>query len=261
VGNNGRYRFLNIPAGDYNLVIEYENAEVARTQVRLIGPPTDYRQDLSLEWVGAAASNAKATTVSVEDVYDRKAPNKDRFEKAQAYVDGKEYEKAVVLLTQVLADDPQDFQAWSEIGTVYLAQNRLDDAEKSYVRATEVRPTFFRALLNLGKVRLLQKSFDGAVAALTQAVTVQPASAEANYYLGEAYLQVKKGSKAVGYLYEALKLEPIKMADAHLRLAALYNGAGMKDKAAAEYEEFLKKKPNYPERKKLEVYIAANKKP
>jgi tetratricopeptide (TPR) repeat protein len=115
--------------------------------------------------------------------------------------------------------------------------------------------------LNLGRARLLQKNFDGAIRALTQAVTVQPTSAEANYFLGDAYLQVKKGSKAVGYLYEALRLEPAKMAEAHLLLAALYNGAGLKDKAAVEYEHFLKKQPDYAERKKLERYIAENKKP
>ena len=34
-----------------------------------------------------------------------------------------------------------------------------------------------------------------------------------------------------------------------------------KDKAAIEYEEFLKKKPDYPDRKRLEKYISENKKP
>ncbi len=33
----------------------------------------------------------------------------------------------------------------------------------------------------------------------------------------------------------------------------------MKDKAAIEYEEFLKKKPDYPDKKKIEEYIIANK--
>jgi Tfp pilus assembly protein PilF len=51
------------------------------------------------------------------------------------------------------------------------------------------------------------------------------------------------------------------MADAHLRLAALYNAVGMKDKAAAEYEEFLKKRPDDPEKQQLQAYITANKKP
>jgi hypothetical protein len=32
----------------------------------------------------------------------------------------------------------------------------------------------------------------------------------------------------------------------------------MKDKAAAEYEQFLKKKPKYAERKQLDQYIAEN---
>jgi tetratricopeptide (TPR) repeat protein len=139
-------------------------------------------------------------------------------------------------------------------------QKNLDEAEKSYARATEVHPTFYHAFLNLGRVRMSQKKYDTAIAALDQAVTLQPKSAEANFYLGEAYLQVKKGSKAVGYLYAALELEPVKMAEAHLRLAALYNGAGMKDKAAAEYEQFLTKVPDYPQKKQLEQYISANKK-
>jgi tetratricopeptide (TPR) repeat protein len=75
----------------------------------------------------------------------------------------------------------------------------------------------------------------------------------------DAYPQIKKGSKAVGYLNEAIKLDPAGKADAHLLLAALYNGAGMKDKAAAEYEAFLKQKPDYADRKKLEAYIDVNK--
>ena len=49
------------------------------------------------------------------------------------------------------------------------------------------------------------------------------------------------------------------MAEVHLRLALLYNGAGMKDKAAVEYEEFLRKRPDCADRKKLEKYIAENK--
>jgi tetratricopeptide (TPR) repeat protein len=106
----------------------------------------------------------------------------------------------------------------------------------------------------------VRKNFAGAIEPLTAAVDIKPTSADANYYLGESYLQIKKGSKAVGYLNQALKLDPVGRADAHLRLATLYNAVGLKDKAALEYEEFLKKKPDYPDRKKLEEYISANKK-
>lgn len=268
VGNNGRYRFLNLFNGEYDIAIEVENSEIARIPLVITGgggPATgqytdEVRQDLELQWTpGIGGRAAKPSTVSAGDFYERKEPNKDRFLKAQASFDKKEFESAITLFKQIVTDDPQDFQAWSELGTVYLVQNNLNEAEKTYQKATEIRPTFFLALMNLGRLRLKQKNYEGAITALEQAVAVQPTSAETNYLLGGAYLQIKKGSKAVGYLNEALRLEPIKMAEAHLRLATLYNGAGYKDRAAAEYEAFLKKQPDYADRKKLEQYIEANK--
>jgi len=108
-------------------------------------------------------------------------------------------------------------------------------------------------------VRLARKNNEGAIEPLEAALKADPKSATANYFLGEAYLALKKGSKAVVYLNEALKLDPVGMADAHLRLASLYNLVGYKDRAAVEYEQFLQKKPDYPERKKLAEYIEANK--
>jgi Tfp pilus assembly protein PilF len=85
-------------------------------------------------------------------------------------------------------------------------------------------------------------------------------NADALYFLGESYLQTKQGSKAVGVLNEALRLQPNEKADIHLRLAALYNGAGMKDRAANEYKLFLQKRPDYKEKAKLEAYIKENSK-
>ena len=76
--------------------------------------------------------------------------------------------------------------------------------------------------------------------------------------MGEAYLRLKKGSKAIPYLNEAARLGKI---EGHLDLAWLYNAAGLKEKAVIEYEELLRKKPDYPDRKKLEQYIGENKKP
>ena len=261
VGSKGRYRFNNIPQGDYDIVVEFENTEIWRRHIKLTGPLTEFRQDIALEWRSGPATvkPRQPTVISAEDVYNRQSPNKERFEKAEEAFDKKEYDKAVALFRKIVSDDPQDFQSWTELGTVSLAQKNLDEAEKSYQRATEIRPTFFLGLLNLGRLHLEQKKFDAAIDCLSQAVTLRPSSPEANYFLGEAYLQVKQGSKAVGYLNEAIRLDPIRKADAHLRLAALYNGAGLKEKAAAEYEVFLRKKPDYPERKKLEQYIAANK--
>ena len=259
VPSGGRYRFPNLRQGDYKLAVEVENSEIARMEVTIGGAPgSDIRQDLEFEWKPMPSGpKPKAVTVSAADVYSRPGDRQTLFNKAQGAVDQKKFADAVTLFKQLLESDPNDFQAWSELGTTYLILEKLGDAEKAYVRATEVRPSFVLALINLGRVRVMQKKFEEAISPLTTAVEASPESADANFYLGEAYLQIKKGSKAVGYLTEAARLG---RADAHLRLATLYNAVGMKDKAAVEYEEFLKKKPDHPERKKLEQYITANKK-
>lgn len=263
ISNNGRYRFLNLANGRYVIVVEVENNVVARVPVSITAAfKIDVREDISLVWHPNAAGNkkGKAASISAADYYKRPAASRDRFEKAGEAIDKKNYELAVTLLRQIVSDDPKDFQAWTELGTAYLIQKNLDEAEKAYVRATKEQPTFFLALIDLAKLRMMRKNYEGAIEPLSQAVKVQPQSANATYLLGESYLQIKKGSKAVGYLNEALRLDPIGMADVHLRLAALYNGAGVKDKAATEYEQFLQKKPDYPDKKKLQQYITENKK-
>jgi tetratricopeptide (TPR) repeat protein len=256
--NRARYQFFHVPNGQYDLAIEFQNQEIGRVRVRLLAASdTDFRQDIELEWNSAGISR-KPTTVSVQDFYERSRANQKQFEKARHAIDKKRYTEATTLLTRILADDPNDFQSWTELGTVYLAQSAWREAEAAYVRATEVSPRFFLALLDLGRLKIRRKDFVGAIPVLLRAVETKPDSADANYYLGEAYLQVKKGSKAVTYLYEALRLDPMGKAQAHLRLALLYNAAGLKDKAAVEYQEFLKKQPFYADRERLEQYINAN---
>ncbi|MBD0370154.1 MAG: tetratricopeptide repeat protein [Pyrinomonadaceae bacterium] len=259
VTNRGRYRFNNLQRGQYDLVVEGEMGEVTRTRISVFGAiGSDFRQDFEFQWKSKVTEPKPITgIISAADAYERSSANKSLFQKAQKAAEKKKYSEAAMLLRQIVENDKQDFQAWSLLGTIYLADDKPEEAEKAYLTAIQVRPTFGLALLNLGRLRASQKRFAEAIDPLTRAVQAQPQSASANLLLGEAYLQIKKGSKAIPYLNEAAKLG---LVEAHLRLAWLYNAAGLKDKAAEEYEEFLKKKPQYPDRKKLEQYISANKK-
>ncbi|MDX6446744.1 MAG: hypothetical protein QOH71_3818 [Blastocatellia bacterium] len=259
--NRGRYQFLNLADADYDVAVEVENKEIARVRVSVHSPfRTDFRRDIELEWRTEFKTTSKPATVFADDFYKRSRANEKFFRAAQSAVDQKKYETAISSLRELLKSDPADFQAWTELGTIYLMQQQLEQAEQSYLAALRQRPMFFLALLDLGRLNLMQKKFARSIEVLAQAVKARRQSPDANYFLAEAYLESKKGSLAVDYFKEALRLAPQGMAEAHLRLAALYNGAGMKSKAVAEYEQFLKKKPDYPDRQKLEKYIAENKK-
>ena len=259
VSNRGRYRFANLRGGEYDIAVETNGNEIARLRLQLTGATaSDVRQDFEFEWKENSGGRSNTTgVVSAADFYARSAANKSLFEKAHAAVEKKDYANGVKLLSQIVENDASDFQAWTLLGTLYLAQEKREDAEKAYAKAVELKPTYALPLINLGKLLLMQKRFDEAVDKLTRAVDLQPQSADANLFLGEAYLHLKKGSKAIPYLNEAGKLGNIQ---AHLDLGWLYNAAGLKDKAVVEYQELLKKKPDYPDRKKLEQYISENKK-
>jgi Tfp pilus assembly protein PilF len=263
VSSRGRYRFTNLINGEYEIVIEVDGKEIGRmTPIfmrdrDLSNSPYGFQVDLDFKWKPGSSATPAGGVISAADVYERPAATRSQFQKAEDLVGKKKYDQAADLLKQIVETDKNDFQAWNALGTIYYAQQKLDEAENAYSKAVEVHPESPRAQLNLGRVRSSQRKFEEAVEPLTKAVELQPTSGDANYFLGECYLQLKKGSKAIPYLNEAAKLG---RPDAHLRLGWLYNAAGMKDKAALEYEEYLKKNPDYPERNKLKEYIAANKK-
>lgn len=262
VSGNSRYRFNNIPQGVYELVAEVDGTEVARLRVDLRSPLVDdFKQDVMLAWNSNGPRATKGDAVSAADSYQRNSASASLFTKADRAFDAKDYDGAVNLLKKIVKDDPKDFQAWTQLGNVHLLQSKFSEAESDYLHAIDLHSDYFLALLNLGRAEIGLKQYEVAADVLSRAVKLRPKSADANYLLGEAYLQLKKGSVAVGYLNEALRLDPKGMAEVHLRLALLYHSAGMKDKAAAEYEAFLKQRPDYQDRKQLEEYISTNKKP
>jgi tetratricopeptide (TPR) repeat protein len=258
VGNGGRYRFNNIFNGDYYLAVELDNVEVARLPLLISENAVEHiRQDLEFKWKGAGARTAPGV-LSAAESYGRSKQNAGLFDKAMKEMKKNELSKAAETLRSVVETDPKDFPAWNELGMVYFIQKDFEAAANSYIKAVELKPDYVTALVSLGRVRLAQKNNEEAVKVLEAALKADPKSPTANYFLGEAYLAVRKGSLAVGYLNESIKLDPIGMANAHLRLATLYNLAGRKELAALEYNEFLKKKPDYPEAQKLRDYIIAN---
>lgn len=263
VSSRGRYRFTNLKIGEYEILIEVNGKEIGRVQQIMVrselsNSPYGHQHDLDFRWRSdSGARTPIAGVISAADVYERPASTRSLFQKAEESVGKKNFDSAINLLKEIVDKDKNDFQAWTALGTVYFAKEKLDDAENAYLKAIEISPTSPRAQLNLGRVRSSQKKFEAAVDPLTKAVELQPTSGDANYLLGECYLQLKKGSKAIPYLNDAANLG---RPEAHLRLGWLYNAAGMKDKAAIEYEEYLKKDPNYRDRDKLKEYIATNKK-
>jgi Flp pilus assembly protein TadD len=258
VMNGGSYRFTDLPVGEYELAVEIDLHEVLRTRVILtsLHAPFGLQQDIVVDWQPPGDAT-KGTMVLAADVHERTAANKRLFKKAEDAVAAKDYDQAISLLAQLVANDKADYQAHTIMGTLLASEGKYNEAEQAYLNALSAKATFPPALLDFGRLRLRQKKFAEAIELLTKLVGLQPDSGEGNLLLSDALVQMNRASDAISHLQSAANLG---YPEAHLRLAWIYDASGSKEKAALEYEEFLKKKPNYPERQKLEAYIRVNKK-
>lgn len=260
IKNRGSFNFNGLPQFGVALTVEADGLEIGNFPVGTLSPaPLANRQDILLPWsqVGQTIKQ-RNEVISIRNSYQRSAENQKLFDKAMASLKEKKNDNSLKMLKELLEKDANDFVAWTELGNIYFTNKKFADADKSYNKALALKSDFLPALTNLGKLYLAEKKLDQSIEILTKALAIAPESADINHYLGEAYLQSKTGSKAVVYLNQAIKLAPIEKAELHLRLAALYNAANVKDRAIAEYKMFLEKVPNHPEKATIEKYIREN---
>jgi len=115
---------------------------------------------------------------------------------------------AVQLWRERLQQQPQDRNAWLQLGAVLLAAGRLEEALQHYQQATTELPDFVDAWLAQGNVlRQLQRPQDAA-AAYTKALDLQPDSAPIRYNLGTAWLDRGDFATAIKWYDQALEVNP-----------------------------------------------------
>lgn len=257
--NRGYFFFLERPRHGHALHVEINGAEVGRAYL-IVGNSNRIRQDLVLDWRQLKGVHNVPAGVIRADAYVRTADADRVFDNAMSAIRENKPAKAIELFQEVVRKDAKDYVAWTMLGAIFHSEKRYQEASAALSKSLELRPQFTLARVNLGRVHMSTKDYTKAIDELTKAVESDRNSADANHLLGEALLQIKKGSLAVGFLNRAIEIAPIEKAELHLRLAALYNAANVKDRAAAEYKAFLKKVPNHPDKKKFEEYIKENSK-
>lgn len=255
--DRGYFFFLQQPRHGHVLLFEINGAEVGRAYLT-IGIGNRIRQDVTLDWKALRGVTPSKSGVVAAGGYSRSADAEKAFDRGMAALKENKSAEAITTFKGMVAKDANDYLAWTMLGTIYYSDKKYDDAAAAFSKALELKPDFTLARVNMGKMEISQKNYEKAVEVLMKAVELDPKSADANHYLGEAYLQMKKGSLAVGFLNQALELAPVQKADIHLRLAALYNAANLKDRAAAEYKAFIAKVPNHVDKAKFEQYIKDN---
>ncbi len=119
-------------------------------------------------------------------------------------------------LEQLLASEPDDFQARCRLGELYFSKGRLDDAlvevKKSIEMAEGLRAEMNRSLAmyyaNLGTIYATKNMVDEAEAEFRHALDVFPHDVLALFNLGRLYADKKKYMEAKGYYERLVEMTP-----------------------------------------------------
>jgi TonB family protein len=117
-------------------------------------------------------------------------------------------EKAIQVLSKVVASYEEDADAWYYLGLAYKARGLEGSARAPFEHVVALRPDFRDGLTNLAGLLILANQPERAAELARRAIEAGDQSDEAHYVLGEASLRLDKPDAALEEADKALKLKP-----------------------------------------------------
>jgi tetratricopeptide (TPR) repeat protein len=169
---------------------------------------------------------------------------------AETALDKKDFASAETLLKQAIAHDEKNYRAWFDLGYVYNATGRKNDAIEAYRKSVAGKPDVFESNLNLG-LTLAQTGSPDAAQFLRAATQLKPSAhpedgkARAWISLGHV-LESSNPREALEAFGEAAKLQP-NNPEPPLSTAGIREKQNDLAGAEREYQQASKLAPNSTE--------------
>ena len=158
-----------------------------------------------------------------------------RLARAEVARQAGEYELALAVFRQILANNPTIATAYIGIGEIYLVQENYARAEPVLARAARLEPRNFDAQYGHARALQMLKRFVEAVQAYHRALTIRPQNVNANQRLATTYLQMGQPSSALLFAEKVVELDPAN-GPARANLGTIYLNIGRSGDAIPQYE-------------------------
>ena len=99
---------------------------------------------------------------------------KEKFKQAENLRFSNKFEEAIKLFKEIVEKIPDFNPALHNIGVCYTGLNRLDEAEKYYLKCLNLKAVHFQSLNNLAKIYLERKDFKRALPLLQKSLFQVP---------------------------------------------------------------------------------------
>src|SRR5271156_3804410 len=123
---------------------------------------------------GNISAQSTGQTVRHHKVAEQDSSFPPELVQAESEIKKHDYATAEPLLKKVVSADPNNFQAWFDLGFVYNAQGNAPDSIAAYRKSVAAKPDVFESNLNLG-LMLARTNNPEAEQFLRAATTLKPA--------------------------------------------------------------------------------------
>jgi protein O-GlcNAc transferase len=117
-------------------------------------------------------------------------------------------DEAVIYLKKAICLDTKNALAYNNLGAVFQEKEKYDEALTLFQKALQLNPGFSDAYYNLGTVFLKEENLDGAIMCFQKAINLNPRLLDAYYNLGNVIAKQGDLQKAVETFRLALEINP-----------------------------------------------------
>ena len=163
------------------------------------------------------------------------AAEEARLADARAAAEADDYDTALRIFRELLAENPTLADAYTGMGSVLEDKGEIELAEPAYARAVSLDPNDFAATSGYGRVLEALGRTKEAIRALQRALTIRPRDLQSNLAMSRLLFRSDQTDGAIAFAERAIRVDPAS-GQAHLALARAYSKAGRGPEAIREYE-------------------------
>lgn len=162
----------------------------------------------------------------------------------EAFLDAKDYDRAIALFDLALEADPLQASALLGRGNAWRAKGNTSRALADYNAALNVRPQYAAALVGRGLIWHERNNYDRAIADFDAAIQSDPDDAWAFNSRGNSWYRKNRLDRAMADYDEAIRLSP-DYAQAYFDRANAWAAKQDYDQAIADYDAALRFDPQH----------------
>ena len=140
--------------------------------------------------------------------------------------------KCIRWMEKVTSIDPEDPDAFYQLGIAYEKDKDSDAAIKAYKQVIKLKSDHAKAYYRIGVLYLAKQDYKAAVEVLKKALKIKPDSEEINFRLGMAHDRLQEYEQAISCFSKAVEINP-NFLKAYKNMALTYEIIG-KHKEALE---------------------------